>query len=197
MPGILLEAQSSNGSHQARGHRHRGHEPLHRRPLACLYTTEVYWPARPACSYWASRVRRSTSGCQQRLIKQPFAPDYVEDVYPALLVSVDGSARRLDDLPIPPPFELWQFGSAQGMSSQLTHMLNDTVDERSCRGRIVQGDVVGYRLKIAESGFRPDYFSHRDRRCLAWAWLTVRPSSMAFSPRAIPSSSFMRCWRSS
>jgi hypothetical protein len=64
----------------------------------------------------------------------------------ALLVPVDGAARWLNNLPVTPPFELGQLGTAQWMLGELTHVLEDALDERPCRGRIIQGDVVSYRL---------------------------------------------------
>lgn len=117
----------------------------------------------------------------------------MEDVHPSLFVPVDDPTGWLNDLPVPPAFELRELGTASWMLSELPNVPDDALDEVTCRDGIVQGDVVGYRLEVAQSGLCPDYFSHRDRRRLAWACVTVRPSSSAFSPRAMPSSNFIRC----
>jgi hypothetical protein len=47
---------------------------------------------------------------------------------PTLLVPVDGAARRLNNLPVTPTFELGQFGTAEWMIGELTHMLKDALD---------------------------------------------------------------------
>lgn len=60
------------------------------------------------------------------------------------------------------------------------------------RRRIMECYVVSNAVEIGEGGFGLNYFSHRAMRFLASAWETTRPSSMARSPRAIPSSSAMR-----
>lgn len=53
--------------------------------------------------------------------------------------------------------------------------------------RVIQGNVVGDCVQIIECRLGPNYFSHLDIRFLAEEWVTTRPSSTGFSPRAIPS----------
>jgi len=65
-------------------------------------------------------------------------------------------------------------------------------DEIAGRRCTVECYVVSNAVKIGEGRFGPNYFNHRAMRCLASAWETTRPSSIARSPRAIPSSSAMR-----
>jgi len=78
------------------------------------------------------------------------------------------------------------------MVGELPHMVEDALHKLTGSTRILKGNVIRNGIEFAESGLGPDYFSHRDMRRLASAWDKVRPSSMAFSPRAIPSSKPMR-----
>jgi len=47
---------------------------------------------------------------------------------PALLVPVDRAARGLNNLPVTPPFELRQLGTAKWMIGELAHMFKDALD---------------------------------------------------------------------
>jgi len=47
---------------------------------------------------------------------------------PALLVPVDRAARGFHNLPITPPFELGQFGTAKWMIGELAHVFKDALD---------------------------------------------------------------------
>ena len=51
-------------------------------------------------------------------------------------------------------------------------MLNvpeNSIDQPMCGDGIVDGDVIGYRVKFRQRRFGPDYLSHRVMRFLACA----------------------------
>ena len=106
---------------------------------------------------------------------------------------VKHAAWRLNNLSIAPSLEFSRFGTAVGVSRQLPNVQEDTLHQLPGSGGIVERDIVRDRIQIGQGRFCPDYFSHRAMRCLALAWVSVRPSSTAFSPRAMPSSKRMRC----
>ncbi len=58
--------------------------------------------------------------------------------------------------------------------------------------RIVQRNIICNRIQILNRRISPDYSSHRFNRSFAWTWVEVRPSWIALSPRAIPSSTRIR-----
>lgn len=72
------------------------------------------------------------------------------------------------------------------MVGELADGFEDAPHEFCGCGRIFQGDVVGDGVEVGQRGVRPDYFSHRASRFLAWAWVAVGPSAIACSPRAMP-----------
>ena len=72
----------------------------------------------------------------------------MQDMHLAFLVAVYRTTWWLDDLPISPSLEFRQLMTAQGMIGELAHMLKDSLDQRPCRARIIQGDVVCDRLQI-------------------------------------------------
>jgi len=78
------------------------------------------------------------------------------------------------------------------MIGELFHMLKNPLHHPLRRLRIIQRNVVSNGIQIVKRRLGPDYFSHRAMRCVAWVWDRVRPSSTAFSPRAMPSSRLMR-----
>src|SRR5690606_18048287 len=51
----------------------------------------------------------------------------------------------------------------------------------------VERDVFDDLLQVTQRRLGPDRLSHLAKRCLASAWLTVRPSRSACSPNAMPS----------
>lgn len=53
------------------------------------------------------------------------------------------------------------------MFLQKTDMLEDPLDQATCRLGIIQGNVVSDSIEIVERGFGPDYFSHLAIRCFA------------------------------
>lgn len=69
------------------------------------------------------------------------------------------------------------------MLHQLLDALEDTLNKTPRRLRIVESTVIGDGVEVVESGFGPDYFSHRPIRFLASVWVTTRPSSTARSPK--------------
>ena len=79
------------------------------------------------------------------------------------------------------------------MKCQLLHVSQDAPDKLGRGLWILQGNEVGDGIQVSERRLGPDYFSHRARRFLACAWVATRPSAIACSPRAMPSSTPMRC----
>lgn len=55
------------------------------------------------------------------------------------------------------------------MLFKLLDMLKDFSNQIARRMRIIQGDVIGNGVEVAESWLGPDYLSHRDMRFLASA----------------------------
>ncbi len=53
------------------------------------------------------------------------------------------------------------------MIGQLPDVSVHALDEHHCCSGVVQSNVVRDLVKVAKGGFRPYYFSHRDRRCFA------------------------------
>jgi hypothetical protein len=82
------------------------------------------------------------------LFEKPLASNDVQYVDVTLFVPIDDSTRRLNDLPISPPLELRQLGTTEGMLGQLAHVFDHTLNERSRRSWLVQGDVVSDRLQV-------------------------------------------------
>ena len=76
---------------------------------------------------------------------------------------------------------------------QLPNMRKDTLDQGTGSGIALYRNVVSDGIKIRQGRLGPNYFSHRAKRTSASAWLTVRPSETAISPRAIPSRTTIRC----
>lgn len=76
------------------------------------------------------------------------------------------------------------------MCFELIHVLEYAPDKLLRGVEIFQGDVVRNSIEIGQCGIRPNYFSHRAILALACSLETVRPSSTARSPRAMPSSNF-------
>ena len=73
------------------------------------------------------------------------------------------------------------------MTPKLLHAIQRALHESGGNGGVLYGYVVGDRVQIGERGLRPDYFSHFFRRVRACACVTVLPSAIALSPRAMPS----------
>ena len=47
---------------------------------------------------------------------------------------------------------------------QLSNVLDNPLNERSCGSQVLKGDVISDRLQVSDGGFRPDYLSHLERR---------------------------------
>src|SRR5882672_9165167 len=116
----------------------------------------------------------------------------MEYVHGTLVLPVDNTAWWFHDLSVPPSFQLREFCTAAWVVRKLAHMAKDPLHQKRRGPRILQGNIVRYGVQIAQRWFSPDYFNHRDMRCLACACVSIRPSSTALSPRAIPSSSPIR-----
>ena len=93
----------------------------------------------------------------------------VEDENTPDILTVEDAAGRFDDLPIAPAFKLLGFGAAFRVVLKLVYVPEYFPNEPPCRFRIVQRDVIGDGVQIAERRFGPDYFSHRAMRFLASA----------------------------
>ncbi len=124
-------------------------------------------------------------------------PHDVQDDDAAVVFPIENPAGGLDDLPDPQAPQLGEFGPEAGVIGEPLHVLENALDEGPRCSRVFQRDMVGDGVEVLKGGLGPDYFSHRPRRRFASAWETVRPSSRARSPRAMPSSSFRRFCRDS
>ena len=113
-----------------------------------------------------------------------------------IVETIEDAAWRLDDLAIAGTRpQLTRPASTFRMCVELTHMSKDTLDQCAGSERIFQGYVVCNCLKISDCRLSPDYFSHLPKRFPACAWVSVRFSATATSPRAMPSRIAIRfCW---
>ena len=110
----------------------------------------------------------------------------VKDKDPFAVVAVEHATWRFNDLAIAEAAEFPWHGAAFWMSGKLFHVREDPLYQAPSGFRVIESDVISDGIKIAQGGFGPNYFSHRDIRVLASACESVRPSSMARSPRAMP-----------
>src|SRR5690606_2541056 len=117
----------------------------------------------------------------------------MQDVDFVPVIAVEDPARRLDNLTIARALELRRTASALRVVNQLLDMAKNTADQLRRGNWVLQCDVISDSLQIAKRRLRPDYFSHLARRFLACACVATRPSAIACSPRAIPSSTAIRC----
>src|SRR5258708_7126149 len=129
--------------------------------------------------------------------KQPLASHHVEDPDALPVKAIKDPAGRLNNLPVSGTTELGGDGSAFGVPFQLFDMFEDSLDETARGLGVVEGDIIRDRVQISHCRLGPDYLSHRASRFFASPWGTVRPSSTARSPRAIPRSISSCLWRSS
>ena len=125
--------------------------------------------------------------------EQTFRPHDMQDKDLASIIAIEDPARRLHNLTVTGAPQLLRPATTLWMVSQLLYMTKDAPNELGSSNRIFQCDVVGNGIQITQCRFRPDYFSHLERRFLAWAWVATRPSATACSPRAMPSRIAMRC----
>lgn len=85
------------------------------------------------------------------------------------VVTVRHTARRLDNLAIPRSPELLRPTTTLRVIDQLPDVTKDALDERGCSDGAFECDVVRDGIQITQGWLRPNYFSHRARRFLAWA----------------------------
>src|SRR5205823_12847480 len=111
-----------------------------------------------------------------------------------LVMPVENPTGRLDNLSVPPALEFGRLGTALWIACELLDATKHPLNQRLRRFRVIQRDVIGNCLEIAQRRLGPDYFRHRVIRCFAFACDTTRPSSIAFSPRAMPSRRLIRRW---
>jgi len=91
----------------------------------------------------------------------------MQDKDPLAVKGVEDAAKRLHDLPIPRPPELLRPATTLWVINQLLNVAENARDQIQSCERILQGDVVGNSVQVAESRLRPDYFNHGERRALA------------------------------
>ena len=127
----------------------------------------------------------------------PFSADDVKDKDSPTFVAVEHAAGEPDDLAIARAAKLPRHRPAFGLIGELFYVCEDPLDKATGCFRLVESDIVGDGIKVAQGRFGPNYFSHRDIRVLASACESVRPSSMARSPRVTPWSTASRRWSSS
>ena len=108
-------------------------------------------------------------GTRQKLplTKQALCTHDMQDKNLLAIEAVENPARWLNNLTIAGTPKLPWPTAALRVIGQLPHMIDDALDEFRGSYRILQCDVVGDGLKIAQGRFCPDYFSHRARRFLA------------------------------
>lgn len=104
------------------------------------------------------------------------------------IVPIDDATRRLNNLTIAPSTKLPGLGPTVRMCFELVNVPEGFLNKLSSGGLIFKCGVVRNSIQVCECGFSPNYFNHRAILALAWLFDTVRPSSMARSPRAMPSS---------
>src|SRR5690606_1050285 len=117
----------------------------------------------------------------------------MQDIDLVPVMAVEDPAWRLDNLTIARALELWRTASALRVVTQLLDMVKNTADQRRRGTWVLQCDGISDGFQIAKRRLRPNYFSHLARRFLARACVATRPSAIACSPRAIPSSTAIRC----
>jgi hypothetical protein len=116
----------------------------------------------------------------------------MHNVYGVAVMPIENAAGRFHHLTVAKPTELWRLRATLGVLGKLLDMGKYPLNQFA-RGRwILEGYVIGNAVEGSNCGVRPNYFSHRAMRSLALACETTRPSSIARSPRAIPSSSAIR-----
>jgi len=112
----------------------------------------------------------------------------VKDRNGAAVAAIENAARRFDDLAIPRTPELGQPAAAIGVPGELFDVANDPHNERDCGSRALDRDVVVNRLEIGPCGIGPDYLRNFfSKYAVTCAWVNVRLSASARSPRAMPS----------
>ena len=109
------------------------------------------------------------------------------------VMAVEDTAGWFHYLTITGTSEFLGTTAAVGVVNELLNVAEDTLDKLCRRDRILQRNVVRNCIKVRQRGLGPNYFSHLARRFLACAWVAVRLSAIACSPRAMPSRIAMRC----
>lgn len=81
--------------------------------------------------------------------------------------AIEHAARWLDDLPVTGPLQLLGPGAALGVVGKLLDVTENAAHELGGGDRILNGNVVGDRIEVADSRLRPDYLNHRASRAFA------------------------------
>jgi hypothetical protein len=116
----------------------------------------------------------------------------MDDVDDLSLDTIKNATRGNNQLPIrQAPRFAWN-GARVGEFPKLLNGSEDLLGKVTRGCGVVQGDIIGNPIQLLDRRVSPDYFSHRLNRCFARTWVEVRPSWMALSPRAIPSSTRIR-----
>jgi len=113
--------------------------------------------------------------------------------YALSVKAIEDAARRFNDLAVASTRPKFSWSTTTlWMIDQLSNALHDALDQIPRSSRVLQCDVVAYGLQVCNGRFCPDYLSHLAKRFSACAWVKVRPSATAISPRAMPSRTVMR-----
>lgn len=125
-------------------------------------------------------------------MKLLLAAHRVQDMDRLTVIPVENAHGRRHQLTISRSLQFRWKGTHLRVSGEISDVFEDVVDKTPGGIGMFQRDIVGDGVEILERGYRPDYFSHRDMAERASSCETVRPSSMARSPRAIPSRTVIR-----
>jgi hypothetical protein len=113
----------------------------------------------------------------------------VDDLF---LDAIENTARRHNQLAIRQATQLGWDGTHARKPLKRFDGSEYLLDQLTGRGGFLERNIIRNRLQILNRRVSPDYFSHRFNRCFARTWVEIRPSFIAFSPRAIPSRSRIR-----
>ena len=86
---------------------------------------------------------------------------------PLLVMPVQDTTGRLDNLSVSPTPQFSRLGTASWMIGKLLDATKDSPNKSLCRLRVIQRNVISDGFEIAQRRLGPDYFSHRAMRCLA------------------------------
>ena len=131
------------------------------------------------------------------MTEQLLRPHHMQDENRLAIEAVKDPTRWLYDLAIARTAELRRRAATFRVRLELLDVREYPSDQFGGSGRVFQRDEVGDGVQIVKRWLGPDYLSHRAMRVLASACGMVLPSATAISPRAIPSSTDMRCWSNS
>jgi hypothetical protein len=124
-----------------------------------------------------------------RQIKKAFGSHHVYDENLLSLYSMEDPQGAHNEVTVSRIRKIVRDRTHLGKRLQQLGLPEDCLNQAAGRRVIIERDMVGDLLEILKRRLGPYQASHRDRRFFASAWLSTRPSSIAFSPFAIPSRS--------